>query len=536
MATAKGSVLPEPHTERHRGDGATGLFTQSFRETMARVKGSPEPQTEGHSTETYWHPKDAAERDLALKRLLSCDYDGFMSSFSLSYDPTIGHLLCMPREQVQGRLHNMVSGISLAYGLILSGVAGSALSPLTVQDFPESSVERNLANFYNLAAAVQCTICVVGSLCTTFVLGFVSCQPDTTILRCAANFGFLARFYGLIGWSLWLLLVQCGVILYLRSDPVWAFVTIGLMVFMLLGIMHLWAHGVKRAMPELALHMYPTFLIFLFVSPFIIRWFLTKKEDKEHAEHAVNVMLQEAENNFGKPVVNRVRQQLGSGQADDRAGIISASRDDEGRDKTSLSDISATKGLELKALITRALPDASADRCKNLVMGMLIEELTLPILVAMASRPLGLHMVDGALREKNMRMQLLTGERMAIVEAIANIAAKTGTKAGVDVREVWPSSHVSGHSFGCGNDADERRIQELEQGNELLERGLIHGGTLRKHLSSSSVSAVASAVADNVISYWDRIEKAKDSFERGLITQEEYVDLKQTWLKKLKET
>ena len=71
---------------------------------------------------------------------------------------------------------------------------------------------------------------------------------------------------------------------------------------------------------------------------------------------------------------------------------------------------------------------------------------------------------------------------------------------------------------------------------ELLERGLIHGETLRKNPPSSSVSAVASAVADNVISYWDYIEKAKESFEKGLITQEEYEDLKQTWLKKLKDT
>ena len=108
---------------------------------MARVKackGSPEPQTEGHSTETYWHPKDAAERDLALKRLLSCDYDGFIASLAFSYDPTIGPLLCMPRGQVQGRLHNMISGVSMAYGLILSGVASSALSPSAAEDSPSS--------------------------------------------------------------------------------------------------------------------------------------------------------------------------------------------------------------------------------------------------------------------------------------------------------------------------------------------------------------------------------------------------------------
>ena len=90
-------------------------------------------------------------------------------------------------------------------------------------------------------------------------------------------------------------------------------------------------------------------------------------------------MIQEAENNFGKPVVNRVRRQLASEHADEAAGMTSPPRDDEDPDTTSSSDVSGMKSQELKALITQALPDASADRCENLVMGMLIEELTVPI-------------------------------------------------------------------------------------------------------------------------------------------------------------
>ena len=79
-------------------------------------------------------------------------------------------------------------------------------------------------------------------------------------------------------------------------------------------------------------------------------------------------------------------------------------------------------------------------------MGMLIEELTVPILVDLAKRPLGLRMLDGMLRENNKRMHLLTGERMVIAEAIAGMAAQTRTEAGAE--EGWQSTRVSGISLG----------------------------------------------------------------------------------------
>ena len=119
-------------------------------------------------------------------------------------------------------------------------------------------------------------------------------------------------------------------------------------------------------MPELAVHMYPTLLMATFGSPFIARWFFTKKEDRKLAEHAANIMIQEAENNFGKPVVNRVRRQLASEHADEAAGMTSPPRDDEDPDTTSSSDVSGMKSRELKALITQALPDASADTVRIL--------------------------------------------------------------------------------------------------------------------------------------------------------------------------
>ena len=76
--------------------------------------------------------------------------------------------------------------------------------------------------------------------------------------------------------------------------------------------MHHWAHGMKKACPETCLHYYPTFLMSSFVSPFILRWFFNTKDIKAIAKHNANVMVQKAENNFGKDVVNKARREVAS--------------------------------------------------------------------------------------------------------------------------------------------------------------------------------------------------------------------------------
>jgi hypothetical protein len=43
----------------------------------------------------------------------------------------------------------------------------------------------------------------------------------------------------------------------------------------------------------------------------------------------------------------------------------------------------------------------------------------------------------------------------------------------------------------------------------------------------------ATGVPSNANAYWENIEKGKDFFDKGLITQDEYDDLKSEWLKKL---
>ena len=57
----------------------------------------------------------------------------------------------------------------------------------------------------------------------------------------------------------------------------------------------------------------------------------------------------------------------------------------------------------------------------------------------------------------------------------------------------------------------------------------------RKKRVSSSVSAVATVVSDNINSYWDDLKQAKEALLNEIITQEDYDDLKAHFLKKLKE-
>jgi len=120
------------------------------------------------------------------------------------------------RDQVQGRLHNIVSCLSMVYGLVFSGVAGSALSPMTVAEWGEGTTERTVANFFNFAASLQFSICITGVLFTTFILIFINTQPDTIIFRCVANCNFIMVYPYLIFYSTYLLLAQLCAIIYIR--------------------------------------------------------------------------------------------------------------------------------------------------------------------------------------------------------------------------------------------------------------------------------------------------------------------------------
>ena len=217
-------------------------------------------------------------------------------------------LLCMPREQVQGRLHNIVSGIATISGLIFAGVAGSALNPLNVKDFDSDDTKRNLANFYNLAASFQFIIALSGTLFTTYVILEINFEPDATIFRCVASMDFFIVYVMLIFWSTFLLIAQLCSIIYIRSDVVWAWTTIsGVLLIYYLLMLH-WAIGMKAAFPNAFLHYFPI-LASLGVAP---HWLFGSAWTKqvELARHTANMKLQGAEANFGTAVVSAVRSDV----------------------------------------------------------------------------------------------------------------------------------------------------------------------------------------------------------------------------------
>ena len=50
-----------------------------------------------------------------------------------------------------------------------------------------------------------------------------------------------------------------------------------------------------------------------------------------------------------------------------------------------------------------------------------------------------------------------------------------------------------------------------------------------------SVSAIATAVSNNIITYWDHLKQAKEALQNEIITKEEYDDIKAHFLKKIKD-
>jgi hypothetical protein len=310
--------------------------------------GQPLPAHHGD----YWFAADADVRDEHLRRLLRCKYDRSAlppTGMFLPYTPELANLLCMPREQVQGRLHNVVSGIAMVYGLIFSGVAGSALSPFDVEAWDEDTTERTLANFYNLAASLQFVICVVGTLCTTYLILEVNFEPDSTVFRCVAQFNFWNLYTMLIFWSTLLLLSQLCAVVYLRSDPVWAWTTIGAVFFILYAMLHHWAMGMKKAFPNAMLHYFPT-LALIGIFP---QWMFGDawETHTKLAHHLATVKLQSAENNFGAAVVNKVRRDI----ANEQAAAGAEAYENAGASSAQVCDVTSDQGLAIEAMLLGAL-------------------------------------------------------------------------------------------------------------------------------------------------------------------------------------
>jgi len=181
-------------------------------------------------------------------------------------------------------------------------------------------------------------------------------------------------------------------------------------------------------------------------------------------------MIQEAGNNFGFDVVARIRREVERekeregpegphspartqtatvGFSADGIGTEGADREqEEGLRLRALE--SSEAATELEALLSAALPKADQDRRSHIMKGLLIEELTVSRLRAMAKR--SLVVLDHALGADNMRVQMVAGERFSIIDAISRTA---GVSA-----EITEVTHVNGSAFGCGQPRDVARCWE----------------------------------------------------------------------------
>ena len=330
----------------------------------------------------------------------------------------------------------MMSSLSMVYGLVFSGVAGSALSPFEVADWAEGSTERLLANFYNLAASLQFSICIGGVLFTTYFLVFINTQPDTVIFKCVSNFNFTIVYMYLIFYSTYLLLAQLCARVYIRSDPEWAWATIGILLTFFLVLFNHWIYAMRDAFPIASLHFMPAFAALSFNPHIALQLFGRRwTQFKRSAQHTAEVMIQEAGNNFGNDVVNKLRRDVSHEQLAHQAGADGSSppvrkKHSSPRDIRVVpegTNALSESGKELAAVLKNALAHSSPDRRDHIINGLLIEELTVPRLLAMAK--LNIVVLDSALKTDNMRVQMLTGERFAIIETICAMASGTASAA-----------------------------------------------------------------------------------------------------------
>jgi len=177
-----------------------------------------------------------------------------------------------------------------------------------------------------------------------------------------------------------LLLAQLGAVIFIRSDPVWAWSTIGIMIVSFVLLFNHFAFGFKKAFPNFAVHVFPIFAMASF-NPWVWKWMWgsSAREHEVMMRHNAETMIQDAENNYGKAVVNKVRAELEHerhGRAHDETNEHSGGCSESAR------ILSSPGGLELQDFLASTLPDTAPKRRQQLAIGMLIEEMTVPNLAA----------------------------------------------------------------------------------------------------------------------------------------------------------
>ena len=256
----------------------------------------------------WQQPADQGLRDETIARLI----DPKTPPGVPNYAPFAGDLLAIPREQLQDRLYKLLENMGITIGLIFSGVCSSALSPFDVAEFPEGSTNRTLANVSNLLANIQFILCLGGMFSVTMHCLGLAVENDRTIYRVAANISMpIAKMSQVIVGSCLLLMAQMGCIIYIKSDPIYAHVIVGVMVaqFFFYGFGSS-QHSVFTTFPCIGIHCLNDGISRIVTLPYGTYSKASLARIKESAAWLGTIKGQEVSNNFGAEVVKLVQGKI----------------------------------------------------------------------------------------------------------------------------------------------------------------------------------------------------------------------------------
>ena len=392
----------------------------------------------------WQEPIDRAKRDELIEQLLDPKPPPALKSGPLAgYFSGGGDAMAIPREQIQERLFQLISNLGITFGLIFSGVAGSALSPFNVEDFDAGSSNRTLANIYNLLANMQFVLSLMGMMTTLMHMLPLSFENEQTIYRFAIRLmPSLWALATLVYNQVFFLIAQLGIVIYMKCDPIYAHVTVAIMLVQLytqLGSHMAWF---VEAAPTWSVHHLNDPVMKFFARGFGAFSKSQKTLVLRMARRIGAIKEQEVATSFGADVVHAVRDKIvrSSDDAAARADTTaSADEDDEqhgreGMPTAATPNLAASKeARKLEAFLRSALPAASAERVTSISIDLLRNDLDLPVLVEASRDRL---VLDKALSDPNLALNLRPGERLAVVSGAA--AANAAGLAGRDARDATP--------------------------------------------------------------------------------------------------
>lgn len=122
-------------------------------------------------------------------------------------------LMCTPPGEVYDRLTGILSNVSIVSGIVLSAIAGVALSPLDLDEFDE---KRNAADLYNAVAAVAVAVQLCVTLYSTFTLYILmaSAHSPSAVYRALTH---MTRWIGFLEFMTFVPALLCFMLIGLAS-------------------------------------------------------------------------------------------------------------------------------------------------------------------------------------------------------------------------------------------------------------------------------------------------------------------------------